>query len=597
MTLICAPAGYGKTTLLQEWIARSGEPVAWVSLDAGDSDPTRFWSYVIAALQAVQVAENDPAWAPSRGPNAVDVECLLAGLINRFCQSGRELTLVLDDYHVIDSPAIQSAMAFFIEHLPDCVHLVISSRTVPPFPLGRLRARDRLMQIGQADLGFNLDETAAFFGRVGLPALTHADRALVHAKMEGWVAGLQLLAISLQRVGDISGWVARLNGSDRFIAEFLTEEVLRNQPADLQEFLLKTSILERMSAPLCDAVLEQAGPHSQRMFEYLERANLFLVNLDDSGQWYRYHHLFADHLRSRLGQVYPDLVPELYRRASLWYEERALHVEAVQLALAGRDFERGADLIATYSEMMASRGLTRTLFDWITVLPADTIRSRPRLCLSRAWALMPVGLFEQAEACLVDAEMLIEAERGPGADDANTRALLGEAAAVRGRIATIQFDAPRILRYAQLALELLPPERRFLRGIATSSLGIAYALQGDSEAAQQALHSAGALDLGRRERPPRLVRPVFSGADRESRRASPPGRRPVEAFAPGHAHTGGAGICRSVARRMSPWRSSCTNGTTSRRRWITSTPFSSLGGSQGCTNPRSKRNSCAVKFC
>ncbi len=336
LTLVSAPAGFGKTTLLAQWFAGSGLPVAWLSLEAEDNDPTRFLSYMIAALQTLDPQIGTTALALLRTPQPPLLEAVLAVLVSEVTsRDARDVALVLDDYHVISAESIQRGMSFLLEHLPPRLHLVIATRADPPLPLARLRVQGKLCEVRTADLRFGAAEAGTFLQTVMGLDLEAWAIATLEQRTEGWIAGLQLAALSLQGRADVSAFLTDFSGSHRYVLDYLSEEVLARQPMPVQQFLLHTCLLERLSGPLCDAVTGQEG--SQAMLEGLERANLFVVVLDDERGWYRYHHLFAEVLRSHLQQTEPMSLPVLHRRASAWYEGHNLPAEAVQHALVVPD--------------------------------------------------------------------------------------------------------------------------------------------------------------------------------------------------------------------------------------------------------------------
>ncbi len=350
LTLISAAAGFGKTTLVSEWAAACGLPAAWLSLDEGDSDPTRFLAYLIAALQTVAPSVGQGALAALQAPQPPPAEAILTAVLNDLAALPDRLLLVLDDYHAVDAPAVDQALAFLLQNLPPHLHLVIASREDPPLPLARLRARGQLTELRAADLRFTPDEAAEFLNQVMGLNLSPAEMAALEARTEGWIAGLQLAALSMQGRTDTAAFVRSFAGSHRFVLDYLVEEVLLRQPERVRAFLLQTSILDRLSGPLCDAVTGQEG--SEAVLEELERGNLFIVPLDDSRQWVRYHHLFAEVLQARLLRELPDRAPVLHRRASEWYERNALPAAAIRHALAAEDFERAAGLIELQTGMM-----------------------------------------------------------------------------------------------------------------------------------------------------------------------------------------------------------------------------------------------------
>src|SRR5215208_5804014 len=394
LTLVSAPAGFGKTTLLSEWLEdRSGDggSVDWLSLEEADNDPARFLAYLVTALRsALGEGIGEGVLASLRLPEFPPVEAVVGALINELADvRHEEVTIVLDDYHVIHSGPVHEATSFLLEHLPENVHLVISSRADPPLPLAKLRARDQMTEIRAADLRFTTEEASTFLkGVMGL-TLSAADMAALEKVTEGWVAALQLAALSMRDREDVSGFVETFSGSNRHILDFLAEEVLERQPEGVREFLLKTSVLERMSAPLCDALT--GHDDGQEMLERLERENLFVIALDDERHWYRYHHLFANVLRSRLQREHPERIRELHRQAAAWYERNDWTSEAVRHALVAQEHDRAADLVEHVARKMWNRGQVMTLLGWLEALPEETRRRRPQLLLQYSAALLWVG--------------------------------------------------------------------------------------------------------------------------------------------------------------------------------------------------------------
>ncbi|MBN1978103.1 MAG: tetratricopeptide repeat protein [Anaerolineae bacterium] len=480
LTLASAPAGFGKTTLVSAWAANCGRPVAWLSLDEGDNDPARFLTYLAAALQTVGVQV---------GGEAAATEAYLTALVNQ-AGSVDPFILVLDDYHFITAQPVHDVLAFFLDHLPGTVHLVIATRADPPLPVARLRGRGQLTELRLADLRFTPDEAAQFLEQVMGLTLAAEDVAALSSRTEGWIAGLQMAALSLQGRGDVSRFVAAFTGSNRYILDYLLEEVLRREPERVQEFLLQTSILERLCAPLCSVVVEigesanrrqgAASPTcslagSQSTLEHLERANLFIVPLDDRREWYRYHRLFADLLRQRLHQMYPDRVPALHRRASVWYEESGSMAEAIDHALAAEDLDRAADLIEANAEATLMRGEVSTFLRWIGALPDDLVRARPALSVLYAWML----LWQGQSFSLIES-LLCDAEKG----DARVS---GRATALRGLIAGLRGQTERTIELCSLALEQLPEEDRFVRPLALWLLRAIELAEGEGKADMQAI--------------------------------------------------------------------------------------------------------------
>ena len=362
LTLISAPAGFGKTTLLSEWIPHSEWCVTWVSLDEGDNDPTRFWSYFIAGLQQLNPDLGNTALLLFQSPQPPPLESCLTTLMNEIATFPEPFVLVLDDYHAIENSSLHNAITFLLDHLPPQLHLFITTRTDPPLPLSRLRSREQLTELRAGDLRFTPDEAMAFFNQVMGLGLSPGDVAALEAHAEGWIAGLQLAALSMQGRDDLPDFIAAFTGTHRYILDYLTDEVLERRPTGTKNFLLQTSILDRLCGPLCDAVT--GGRDGQTTLERLEQANLFIVPLDDERRWYRYHHLFADVLRHRLALTQPQNVPEYHRRASVWFEQQGLVAEAIHHALVGQDFEHAATLIEPITLPLAD---VKSLAEFIVV--------------------------------------------------------------------------------------------------------------------------------------------------------------------------------------------------------------------------------------
>ncbi len=444
LTLISAPAGFGKTTLISEWIQQCGRPVAWLSLDGGDNDPVHFLAYIIAALQTIvaNVGENIPSALQS--PQPPPIESLLTGLINEIADASDSASypfaLILDDYHVLEAQPIHAALIFLLDHLPAQMHLIITTREDPPLPLARWRARGQMTEIRAGDLRFREAEAAAFLNQAMGLELASDDIAALEARTEGWIAGLHLAALSLQGHADRADFIRSFAGDDRHVMDYLVGEVLSLQPESVQRFLLHTSIMERMCGPLCDAVMDgdETSGGSQDILERLEQANLFIVPLDNRRQWYRYHHLFADLLRTRLRREVPERIPDLHRRASDWYEQNELITEALGHALAAEDFEQAAGLVAGNALPMLMRGEVATVQDWLDALPKEIVRSHPRLCIDKAWVLYLTQRPDAIEPLLQDAERGLESS--DLADQVATSSWLGEVMALRAWVKRTQGD-------------------------------------------------------------------------------------------------------------------------------------------------------------
>jgi len=517
LTLISAPAGYGKTTLVTEWLnslkatGRAERPFTWLSLDENDNDPALFTTYFVAALQRIDPAIGQATQTMLQAPQPPPPESLLTSLINDIAATSIPFVLVLDDYHLIHTPPIHQQLTFFLAHQPPQMHLVIVSREDPPLLLSRLRARGHTVEIRQADLRFTQKETADFLRRVMRLELSSADVTALHRRTEGWIAGLQLAALSLQGRDDVHQLVQSFTGSQRYILDYLIEEVFQRQPAGVQDFLLKTSILDRFTAPLCDAVvgvsesanqrtdepLTRSFADSQAVLEYLDRSNLFILPLDESRQWYRYHRLFADLLRQRLRTFgMPNLVPLLHKRASRWYETEGFHADAVHHALAASDWDRAATLLLDVGESMLKRGKVTTLLGWLQALPGEEVRTRPDLCLSYSWALILTGQLDAAELYLGQAEAAACGEPCPERSRRGRRTtqddapLLGDVVSAQAYIARARGDDRRTIELSRRALSLLPSDAFAERSVVAVNLGIAHWSSGHLTEAEQALTEA-----------------------------------------------------------------------------------------------------------
>jgi LuxR family transcriptional regulator, maltose regulon positive regulatory protein len=484
LTLVSAPPGFGKSTLVAEWIAarRATEPAAWLSLDPNDNDPTGFWRYVVAALRTAMPETAGDAVAVLESPEP-QVERALRSLLNDLAALRQDVVLVLDDFHVVERPEIHDALAYLLDRLPPRAHLVITTRADPPLPLARLRARGELVEIRAADLRFMPDEAGAYLnGTMGLD-LTGGDIAALEARTEGWIAALQLAALSMQGRADPASFIASFAGDDRYVVDYLADEVLARQPDDVRTFLLQTSILDRMTGPLCDAVTGRSD--SRAILERLERGNLFLVRLDDQRRWYRYHHLFADVLRARLVDEQPD-APRLHRKASDWFEQNGERSEAIRHALAGGAFERAAELVELAIPDLRRARAEATLRRWLEALPESVIEVRPMLAAALAGARMQTGDFAGVGELLTTAERSLEPARAAEpvvADAKELPRLPGTLAMLRAGYARITGDLPGTMANAQRALNVVTPDDHLSRGGAASLLGLTYWETGDLDSA------------------------------------------------------------------------------------------------------------------
>ena len=495
LTLISAPAGFGKTTLVSSWIdalqtesatlspnTQSPLPtqIAWLSLDENDSAPARFLSYVIVALQRI-----DPKIGGSAQPmlqaSPLPIPTLLTALLNDIAAQPDPLMLVLDDYHVVDAQPIDEALAFLLDHLPPQLHLVITTREDPNLPLARLRVRGLLTELRATDLRFTVAETAVFLQQVMGLDLTEEQIAALEARTEGWIAGLQMAALSMRGQEDVSGFIQSFTGSHRFVLDYLLEEVLHQQPAHVQAFLQKTAVLNQLTGPLCDALTGENN--GQEILESLERANLFLVPLDNERRWYRYHHLFRELLR----QTYPSSeethVEDLHIRASQWYEANGMELEAFHHAVAANDVARAARLIEGEGLPLYFRGEAIPVREWLACLPQAEFEAMPSLWVTYASVLTMTGrLHDNIEEVLQAAETALQ----DAAHDDKTKDLLGQIAAIRAMLAVPKNQVETIVTQSQRALEYLHPDNVPMRTTTTWTLGYAYQVQGNRAAASEA---------------------------------------------------------------------------------------------------------------
>lgn len=488
LTLISAPAGFGKTTLVSEWRASDGGrdvPLAWVSLDSHDSDPIRFLSYLISALARLKPGLGEAELDMLQAPQPPPFEPLLTGLINDLSEFDAPLVLVLDDYHVIHAQPVHEVLAFLLDNLPRPMHLLLLTRADPPLPLARLRARDQMVEIRGDDLRFTQGEAALFLNQVMGLDLSAADVGALEDRTEGWIAGLQLAAVSLQSREDPSAFIATFGGGHHYIVDYLVEEVLDRQADSLRRFLLQTSILDRLSGSLCDALTEQSD--GQATLEQLDGANLFISRLDNDGHWYRYHHLFGDVLATRLRQSSPDQVPELHRRAAAWLEAEGLVSEAIHHSLAAGDQPGAARLVEHNALAMLMHGEAVTVLKWIEAV-ASLLGERPWLGIHLSWAFICTGQFDKIEAVLEIAEGY-----GSGRDP-DAAARRGHIVAIRAFVAARRGEAQHAMTLARQALEQLPASEAVIRSVAVFTLGEASWQTGELAEARRAFAEASRID-------------------------------------------------------------------------------------------------------
>jgi len=483
LTLISASAGFGKTTLASEWVVGCERPAAWLSLDEGDNDLKRFLTHLLAALQKIMVNIGESVFGMLQSPLPIPTESILTTLLNEISSSPANFVLVLDDYHVIDAKPVDHALNFLLEHMPSQMHMVIVTRKDPHFPFARLRDRDQLTELRITDMRFTPSEAAGFLNQVMGLKLSSEDIALLDTRTEGWISGLQLAAVSMHGHNDATSFIKTFTGSHHFVLDYLLEEVLQMQTKSVQAFLLRTSIFDRLSGPLCDAVMrsgdevrrnkgdsspslfERTANSGQETLEYLERANLFIVPLDNERRWYRYHHLFADLLRQRLHQRISSSadddgrsVAELYVCASVWYENNGLEIDAFHHAVAANDIERAERLMEGAGMPLHFRGAVTPILNWLESLPTTVMVTRPSLWVIHASVLLMVGQIPSIEPKLKAAEAALH---GAELDD-KTKDIIGHIAAIRAKLAVSQHQGEIILTQSLRALEYL--NSRLLKG-------------------------------------------------------------------------------------------------------------------------------------
>jgi LuxR family maltose regulon positive regulatory protein len=494
LILISAPAGYGKTTLVSKWLKETGVSSAWLSLDYGDNDSTRFLQYLVTAIQSTTPSVGKDLLDMLQGAQPPQHENIINILTNELAAISGPFVLVLDDFHVVNDKAVLNIVNYFLEHLPDQKILVLLTRIDPPLPLSRLRVRNQLVDIRADQLRFTRDETAAFLNDVMGLSLSSNDLAAIEARTEGWIASLQLAALSMQSCKDIHGFVSAFTGSHHYIMDYLIEEVLKAQSQKVSDFLLQTSILDQMCGPLCETVIEvnSTGPvNGQEILEALEKMNLFVIPLDNERRWYRYHNLFADVLRKRLANQLPHFIAELHRRASQWYEQNGLISEAVQQAIIANDKERATKLIEDNGCSLLMSGEVTTLLSWTDVIEFQS-EIHPWLAVQKAWALALTGNMDQVEPTIRVPEQLLS----PLEPTPEVRTLQGTIAAARAYCANSQGDTQSAAKYAHQALEKLPDSNSIsqsIRSVATSILGDASWINGNLDDAAHAYTEANRI--------------------------------------------------------------------------------------------------------
>jgi len=484
LILISAPAGFGKTTLLVDWIHRHKMPTAWFSVDKSDNHPLHFLACVILGLQRLEAGTGKAALTMLQSPQPPPLDPILINLINDVSRISTKFALVLDDYHLVNDKYIHDMIAFLLENLPEQMHLIIATRADPPLRLARVRSQNLLTELRATDLSFRGDETVNLLNQSLGQQLSTQDIQLLATRTEGWAAALQLAALSLQGRKDPSDFIKGFKGNHRYIADYLTEEVLNRQPEDLRRFLLHTSILERLCGPLCDAVTKQEN--SRQVLEALEKANLFVIPLDDDRSWYRYHHLFADLLKQRLRTQQSDVLPQLHRRASQWLADNGFKSEAVDHAFFAQDYAAAVQLIEEIAEIDWDRAWESRLLQWFKKLPDEKIDVNPNLGIFYARELYKSGYIDEAESRLKAAEQMLDSA-SPG--DLSKAGLRGRIAVIRAFISTRAEDPSRTINFSIQALKLLPPGDLNWRSVAATMLGFGYGY-GNLVESQQAFSEA-----------------------------------------------------------------------------------------------------------
>ncbi len=501
LTLVSAGAGFGKSSLLSEWHSsyqkeqqEQERSVAWISFDRADNDPVRFWQYVFAALEHILPGSGEEGFTLLQSVETIADTLIITTLINVFLSMPRRVVLILDDYHTITNAAIHQGIAFLLDHQPPQLHLIISTRTDPPFMLSRLRSRGHLNEFRADDLRFHLEETELFLKTATSLPFSEEAVAMLELRTEGWIAGLHMAALSLKGRSDSVAFINSFAGSHHYILDYLSEEVLDQQVEAVQQFLMQTSILERLSGSLCDAVVEQ--PKSQAVLEYLEGANLFIVPLDDERGWYRYHQLLRDVLHRRLQQSQLDLIPQLHHRSASWYEKHGFLAEAIHHALAANEHEWAAQLMEQAAIPMILRGEHNTLQLWLQSLPQHILSHHPRLCINAAWFYtLSSARLETIEGYLRPAEAYMN-KRSDTLPDTDMEEMRGEIDGIRATLIRHQGDLMRAIPLFEQALQRIPPTHPFRRSLICLHLGSSLIYTGEVASAQNVLQEAVMLNSG-----------------------------------------------------------------------------------------------------
>ena len=490
LAIISAPAGFGKTTLLSEWVHETHSEVCWVSLNESDNDPIVFWSYVIASIQQAAPSIGDHILPSLLVPQSQPIQ-VITTLLNALSREENHIVLIIDDYHLIKSTAIHDVLAFFVEHSPPHVHAVLSTRTIPPLPLARLRARNELIEIEPSDLRFTSKEATFFFNETMQLQLEPDQIQILETRTEGWIAGLQLAALSVSGRTDIDAFIKDFSGDDRYIVDYLAEEVLHQHPEHIRQFLLYTSILPRFNSALCNVVTDQKESH--QIIEALERANLFLVPLDNKRNWFRYHHLFGEVLQSHLLQLEPDIEPELHSRAASWFEANHNAMDAIHHALAGMHFDKAIELIEKTAITLFERGQQHTLYNLLDKLPTEFDKASPILTSWYVWRNIDRGRFDLAKEYITHLDRILsllspEELQKRSKENNQYKSLPGVLSTARALVSQADGDITLAITHAQQALDFLPKDETLWRGGTIAILGLASWSTGDLETAFESFH-------------------------------------------------------------------------------------------------------------
>jgi LuxR family transcriptional regulator, maltose regulon positive regulatory protein len=502
IAVLMAPLGYGKTSLLIDWVKQiSLKPtgktnIAWYSIDEEDNDPQRFFSYLIASVQEVNQGTGQTALLMLSNLSLYPLESVLIAFINDIQSLPFRLVIILDDYHQIKSPIIHRLIAFLIEHIPSNLHIVFAARTEPPLTFARLRAKGALMEIGTVDLRFNQPEVMQFFHQYPDLSLSEMQISTLGARTEGWIAGLQLAMASLRNSSDVSAFIEKFSGSHRFIQDFFLDEVFFHQPRITQDFLLKTSILKRFTGLLCDTLTGQQDGNT--VLEDLERANLFLVPLDDQRNWYRYQNLFAEMLQARLQKTYPQMILDLHQKASKWFAMNNFKAEAIEHAIAGQDYASALEIIESYGFSLSFQVGNMALHSWQISLPEELVRTSPRLLLTYAWEGILTGEIRMVERRLADVENCLQTEKTPRLP-AEVNRFLGEISGIRACLGVIFEDVDMAILEAEKALSYIGTDNPDMEAAIQNILGDAYFVAGRLEYAIQAYRQAMEISQARGE--------------------------------------------------------------------------------------------------